>query len=402
MEPPKRFPLRGCPVCGCKQSTLLFQQSFEQLSGAHLLSGYDVVICRECGAGFAENLPCQNVFDQYYRDLSKYDTADRSGEQKPGAADRFQKVADSIVPFLPDAGCRILEIGCGSGELLKVLKDRGFQNVLGVDPSPGCIQTAQSLYQIPGIAATVLTVPQPELPYDVLILIGVMEHIRDLDPAIERLKNLVSDTGRIYLEVPDASQYVPNLDAPFQEFSIEHISFFSIRSLTNLMQQRGFRAVAGGHAVRNQNEVTCPCTFAVFEKSSELLPIERDLQTEAGLLRYIQGCQAEDVRIRKTIESAVVPGEQMIVWGVGTHTLRLLATQGLDPASVALFVDSSVKYQGQELRGVPVVSPEALRERREPILISSRGFQNEIYHQIRNTMGLRNPVIMLYSETRSQ
>jgi len=89
----------------------------------------------------------------------------------------------------------------------------------------------------------------------------------------------------------------------------------------------------------------------------------------------------------------------MIVWGVGTHTLRLLATQGLDPASVALFVDSSVKYQGQELRGVPVVSPEALRERQEPILISSRGFQNEIYHQIRNTMGLSNPVIMLYNET---
>ena len=86
----------------------------------------------------------------------------------------------------------------------------------------------------------------------------------------------------------------------------------------------------------------------------------------------------------------------MIVWGVGTHTLRLLATRGLDPSKVALFVDSSAKYQGQELRGVPVVSPDVLTQRQEPILISSRGFQSEIHHQIRHTLQLPNPIILLY------
>ena len=86
----------------------------------------------------------------------------------------------------------------------------------------------------------------------------------------------------------------------------------------------------------------------------------------------------------------------MIVWGVGTHTLRLLANGGLDPSKIAVFVDSSPKYQNQELRGIPVVSPEQLTNRREPVLISSRGFQNEIQHQIQSGLGLTNPLILLY------
>jgi hypothetical protein len=201
----------------------------------------------------------------------------------------------------------------------------------------------------------------------------------------------------VYLEVPDASRYLAGLDAPFQEFSTEHINFFSARSLTNLMQARGFRAVATGHAVRPLYEIVCPTVYGVYEKSSQRIPLERDTETEPGLRAYIQGCQAEDDRIREKIARAVPAAAKVIVWGVGTHTLRLLGTGGLDPAKVALFVDSSAKYQEQKLQGIRVVSPGELAGRGEPILISSRGFQREIHDQIRE-LKLPNPVILLYDE----
>jgi SAM-dependent methyltransferase len=388
----ERWPARACPVCGGARSTLLYRQKFEQLSGARLLDGYKVVICQDCGAGFADGIPEQAEFDRYYRDLSKYDSGGGAAAQDTA---RLQEVADTIAAFLPGPGTRILEIGCGSGELLSMLRERGFGNVLGVDPSPACVRTAQARHGISAIAATIMTVPA-EKPCDFLILIGVMEHIRDLDMAVAQLGCLLTPAGRLYLEVPDASRYQPAADAPFQEFSVEHINFFSRRSLTNLLQLRGFRAIAGGEAVRPQNEVTCPVAFAVFEKTNSALALERDTDTAAGLRNYIRAGEAEDLRIRQRIERSVPDGGKMIVWGVGTHTLRLLATGGLDPARVALFVDSSAHYQGQELRGVPVAAPEALRDRPEPILISSRGFQRAIYEQIRGTMGLTNPVIRLY------
>jgi hypothetical protein len=280
--------------------------------------------------------------------------------------------------------------------LLKALRDLGYLNLLGSDPSPGCVRQALEFYGIPGFTATIFSMPQPEQPYDFLILTGVMEHVPDLDRAIEQFRRLLRAGGRVYLEVPDASRYQARLDAPFQEFSVEHINFFSKTSLVNLMQVRGFRAVAAGHTVRPLHEVSCPCTYGVFENGCEPVELEPDTITEPGLRAYIDGCKGEDERIRIAIQQSIAPGEQMIVWGVGTHTLRLLATGGLDIGRIALFVDSNPKYQHQQLRGVPVVAPDDLKTRPEPILISSRSSQQAIQEQIRTSLGLKNRLLLLY------
>lgn len=391
-----RFAARPCPVCGGIRSKVLFRQSFESFSGASLLDGYDVVICEDCGVGFADDIPLQSAFDEYYRDLSKYEDGSTAANEPPPVEQRFRDIAGLLAKFIPTLDSRVLEIGCASGGLLKALRDLGFRNLLGSDPSPGCVRAAREFYGIPCFAATVFTVPEGEKPYDFLILTGVMEHIRDLDRAIGQFRRLVRRGGRVYLEVPDASRYESGLDAPFQEFSIEHINFFSKTSLVNLMQARGFRAVEAGHTVRPLHEVTCPCTYGVFEYVTELAAIETDTRTLAGLTAYIEGCTVEDTRIRGAIERALRPGERMIVWGAGTHTLRLLATHGLDPARIALFVDSNPKYQQQELHGVPIVDPAQLLTRSEPILISSRSSQQAIHNQIRQALGLKNPLILLY------
>jgi SAM-dependent methyltransferase len=374
----------------------LFHQSFEQLDGARLLDGYDVVVCAACGASFADDIPPQSVFDEYYRDLSKYDYGDRDGKAPPAAEERFHDIAETIEKFIPSPESRVLEIGCGSGQLLKILRDRGFLHVLGSDPSPGCIRAARRLYGIPGVVGSIVTLPPPVALFDFLILIGVLEHIRDLESAVKRFHALQPDDGRIFVEVPDASRYAPGLDAPFQEFSVEHINFFSGASLANLMRRRGFQPTMVGRAIRPQNEASCPSVYGVFVKSPLPAPIERDLETEPGLRAYIEGCRVADARIRDIIARSLPPGERMAVWGVGAHTLRLLATGGLDPANVELFVDSSPKCQGKKLSGIAVESPAALKRYAGPVLISSRGFQREILRSAREQFGLANRFILLY------
>ena len=396
----RRFAPRPCPACGAVESTPLLHQSFAQLDGARLLDGYDVVVCAACGAGFADDIPPQSVFEEYYRDLSKYDYGDRDGEAPPAAEQRFHDIAGTIEKFIPSPESRVLEIGCGSAQLLKTLRDRGFLHVLGSDPSPGCIRAARRLYGIPGVVGSVATLPQPDEPFDFLILIGVLEHIRDLESAVKRLHALLRDDGRIFVEVPDASRYAPELDAPFQEFSVEHINFFSGASLANLMRVRGFQPIMVGRAIRPQNEAACPSVYGVFVKSSRLAPMERDLETEPGLRAYIEGCRAADAHVRAIIARSLQAGERMAVWGVGAHTLRLLATGGLDPAKIELFVDSNPKYQGKKLSGMAVESPAALQRYAGPILISSRGFQREILRSAREQFGLANRFILLYEDLK--
>ncbi len=359
------------------------------------MDGYDVVICQDCGAGFADGIPPQSAFDDYYRDLSKYEDPAPRNEPPPDEP-RLRDIAKLVAEYIPDPESRILEVGCATGGLLKALRDLGFTGLVGCDPSPVCARAVREYYGIAGFPATVFTVPPPDEPYDFLILTGVLEHIRDLDRTVEQFHRLLRKGGRAYLEVPDASRYDPGLDAPFQEFSMEHVNFFSKMSLVNLMQTRGFHMVEAGHTVRALHEVTCPCVYGVFENRTEPQAVEFDAGTESGLRAYIEGCAREDARIRTAIRQSLLPGERMIVWGVGTHTLRLLATGGFDLARIALFVDSNPKYQRQRLRGVPIVAPDELKARLEPILVSSRSSQRAIHNQIRTALRLKNPLILLY------
>jgi hypothetical protein len=166
------------------------------------------------------------------------------------------------------------------------------------------------------------------------------------------------------------------------------------------MATRGFQVLETQLTIRPLHEVACPCVFGVFEKSMARGPIDFDSETEVALKEYIKGCSAEDTRIRAVIQQSLRPGERMIVWGVGTHTLRLLATGGLNPSAIALFVDSNPKYQQQKLRGIPIVSPAEIGGP-EPILISSCSAQAAIHRQIRNGLGLKNRVILLYGSDRA-
>ena len=107
-----------------------------------------------------------------------------------------------------------------------------------------------------------------------------------------------------------------------------------------------------------------------------------------------------DTQLTKRIREAV-DGRKIVVWGVGTHTRRLLANDTLRPGDISAFVDANPKYQGQQLFGIPVLSPNALVDHREPILISSYAFQKEISDEIRGRLRLANELILLYDMNNS-
>ena len=387
---------RPCPVCGHWGAAVLFEQRFDHISGARLLDGYDVAVCDECGAGFADRIPEQADFDRYYRDLSKYEGGQPAESQAPPIEHRFEGIADVLARYLPGPETLGLEIGCGYGQLLSLLRERGYTRFIGADPSPGCAAAARLFYDVPVMACTVLNIPAPDQPYEFLILTGVMEHIRDLDRTLERFHELLTPDGRVFLEVPDASRLSPEMDAPFQEFSVEHINYFSPTSLDNLMTLRGFRVVAGGRALRPMHSVATYTAWGVYEKNPASATWRKDDETVVGLGAYIEGCRRRDLRLRAKIRRALPPEGRIIVWGTGAHTLRLLAIGGLDPEWIVAFVDSNTKYQDRKLRGIPVLSPTEVLTRTEPILISSRGCQGEIQRQIRDVHGMNNPVILLY------
>ena len=177
---------RPCPVCDRTSVRLLLRQSFEELSEGSLLSGYDVVICENCGAGFADNIPAQSAFDAYYASFSKYEYAHRGGEESPADKARLERLAGEISAFIPAADSPTLDIGSGNGKLVAALHQLGFKNARGVDPSPACARTGRELYGVEVLTHTIFDLPQ-DRQYDLISLFGVLEHIRDVRRAVDNL-----------------------------------------------------------------------------------------------------------------------------------------------------------------------------------------------------------------------
>ncbi len=389
---------RICPICSNKENEILFHQSFSDFSDITLLASYDVVACDNCGFCYADKIPPQKIFDVYYRELSKYESNSDELYESPYDKNRFSVFVKYLKPFLDNQRLHIAEVGCATGFLLSMIKKEGYSNLTGIDPSPGCTAAASKHYGINVLTNTISNIELADNSVDVLILVGVLEHIRDLDDSLQKLWRILKPGGQFFIVVPDGSQYFNGQDAPFQEFSVEHINFFGPGSLENLMKKNKFSKVNIAQDMIEVNYKTLtPVILSIFKKETSadttFIP---DPDSKKNLATYIELSKKKDEDINAIIENVSAENNSIIVWGTGAQTLRLLVNSSLKNASIAAFVDSNPKYQGKQLNGIPVISPESLKARTEPILISTRAYQNEIEIQIREKLGLNNKVIKLY------
>lgn len=359
-----------------------------------------MVVCERCGFAFADGIPEQAVFDAYYRKLSKYEYDQRDGAESPFDRRRFEQNVAEMRPFVPGPEARILEIGCSTGSLLALLRAAGFPHVLGLDPSPACAIAAKRLYGVEVETGTLEDSRQLDGGFDFVLGTALLEHVRDLGGALARIRALLRPGGSFFAEVPNALGFADQRDSPFQQFSIEHIDFFSPTSLSNLFQAHGFATTAVWEAIREHSQAYyMPVAAGVFRALPDGAPppdLVRDEATEPALRRYIERSRAVEERLGATIDRLVREQTPLLVWGVGTHTQRLLATGRLGEANVRAYVDSNTKYQGRTIGGKAIIGPREVAARPEPILISSLTFQNEIARQIRDELALPNELVLLY------
>jgi SAM-dependent methyltransferase len=382
---------RPCPVCastGARES--VFRPQFQE---GLLGDTYEVVVCAACGAGFADGIPSQGELDSHYRERSKYGYEGDGGSESEYDFRRFEAIADQLAPLVASPGARILDIGCATGGLLSVFKRRGYGNLLGADPSPGCASAAARLHCVRVEVATVAQVAAWRESFDLILMVGVLEHLGDPSSAARAAAALLGKGGLFFASVPDVQGLADCRNAPFQQFSMEHVNFFSSQSLDRLMGASGLAPCETWRTTVEWREgITEPVVSGAYRLSPPGIP-RRDTLTGPELRRYVGVCQGNEAAIIETIGALVKSGEPILVWGAGAFTRRLLATTPLADARIAGFVDSNPHLQGRRLAGREVLSPAQVAGRDETILIGSVAFGKEIEGAIRGRYQLRNRVI---------
>lgn len=388
---------RPCPVCGCLSGQVLHTQRFTLSEGHPLQDRYEVVACDACGFCFADTAVSQPTYDAYYSAMSKYaDGATSTGAGlSPWDAGRLDQLAGQVAEFAPDPISRILDVGCAAGGLLAALQSRGYTNVCGIDPSPACVEVASRSAAGRVWAGALSGFPGGIGTFDGIILSHVMEHVRDLRDAMQRLRSLLNPEGWVYIEVPDAARYEQFLVAPFQDFNTEHINHFSMTSLANLLRACGFNpAVGGTKDIFSAKDMPYPALFWFARLAGSPQPIEKDELLRPALEGYIRASAERMRRLDEAIRSALDRHPSVIVWGTGQLTMKLLAETCLREADIEAFVDGNPVNQGKELLGLKVIGGGELPRGTTPILVCSLINSAAIIQAIRS-LGLTNPVVEL-------
>jgi len=98
-------------------------------------------------------------------------------------------------------GNSILDIGCGTGELLNHFKSKGWQ-ATGIEPNEKAREFASQKYRL-----DVYDVPEikefQSQSYDVITMWHVLEHVEDLNGRIEEAKRLLTKGGTLFVALPN-------------------------------------------------------------------------------------------------------------------------------------------------------------------------------------------------------
>ncbi|MGU3540450.1 class I SAM-dependent methyltransferase [Methylobacterium sp. A54F] len=104
--------------------------------------------------------------------------------------------------FAPEAGRRLLDVGCGAGGLARVLAGRGAR-VTGIDPNPQAVAAAAAAVPEARFeAARAEALPFPDAAFDGAVCLNALHHTADPGAALAEMARVVAPGGRIVVVEP--------------------------------------------------------------------------------------------------------------------------------------------------------------------------------------------------------
>ncbi|MCX7785802.1 MAG: class I SAM-dependent methyltransferase [candidate division WOR-3 bacterium] len=173
------------------------------------------------------------------------------------------KVIIHFIKKLVPRGKKILEVGCGTGRLLRQIEND--YETYGVDISHYAITVAQSrtqstLFQVASIEDNI-TLPHQ---FDGIVAINVLEHLENPQRALERIYQMLSWDGYLFLHLPIASNTLSRFLQRHFYYDNSHIFIPSLDELKNLLKKVNFSFIIE----RSGTTIFLPISSRIWVKST--------------------------------------------------------------------------------------------------------------------------------------
>lgn len=137
---------------------------------------------------------------------------------------------------------RVLDIGCGYGEIIYYLKQKYNSKVVGIEASPETAEYGNKIFNVP-IEPLLLEEFKSREKFDVILCSHILEHVSDPNLFLQKIKTLLTKNGLLYIEVPNILKPTGKFDLNTFLYS-EHLQTFSAYNLYILLLSNKLNVVA--------------------------------------------------------------------------------------------------------------------------------------------------------------
>ena len=206
-----------------------------------------------------------------------------SFDERPGST-------HNLVVGLVPPGAHVLEIGCATGYMSEVLRERLGCTVVGleIDPAAAAEAAGRADRVLVGDVETFEWEELlPDERFDAVVFADVLEHLRDPTAVLERVRTLLTEHGVVVASVPNVAHVSVRLALLAGEFRYRetglldetHMRFFTRASLQDLFERCGFVIVRRLRTRRSLEESEVEVPRGAVDEAAQALAAADDEAT---------------------------------------------------------------------------------------------------------------------------
>lgn len=389
-----------CNICGNETKVDYIVKYDLNLGGGVFEQGIN--ICDKCGFVFSSTNLSKEYMDKVYQLNDTTFLEDESFiHREKTQLIRRSKNQLSMVENNDIHVKDVLDIGSSTGYVLKQYKIKGLE-VYGIEFAKQAIDISRRIYGIDvfeGSFEQYYTI-HSDRKFDLITMSHVLEHVVDPSAFMEKVSNV--NRRYIYIEVPSITEKFR--DEPFGMFAEEHLNYFSVQSLNNLMFSRGYKPleIKIDYCIKEKVANGFPMIASLWEKidmsgDKESRLILPNINSRMVIDSYMKQSEEQMKYISQQIDR-IKDSEKLAIWGTSFQMERLFAYTNLRKKNIIKFYDNSALRRQMKPFGLPVETfniKDILEKRIDKIIITPYNSQSAILKQL-DKYGIRERLVTFY------